>query len=246
MDGESADDLSGYSVSLSSDGSRVAIGAIYNDGRGSSSGHVRVYEYAAGVGWTQLGADLDGEAADDYSGYSVSLSSDGSRVAIGSPLNDGGAWAPYDVPSVGGRRRLRRAARVGRRASERLGGVRVYEYAAGSGWTQLGADLNGEAANDQFGYSVSLSSDGSRVAIGAPGNDSRGSSSGHVRVYEYTAGSGWTQLAFDLDGEGAGDRSGHSVTLSSDGSRVAIGATGNDGRGSSSGHVRVYSLGVSA
>ena len=46
---------------------------------------------------------------------------------------------------------------------------------------QLGADIDGEAANDSSGESVSLSSDGSRVAIGAPGND--GNDSGHVRIY---------------------------------------------------------------
>ena len=37
----------------------------------------------------QLGADIDGEAADDYSGQSVSLSADGSVVAIGATANDG-------------------------------------------------------------------------------------------------------------------------------------------------------------
>ena len=31
----------------------------------------------------KLGDDIDGEAADDYSGYSVSLSADGTIVAIG-------------------------------------------------------------------------------------------------------------------------------------------------------------------
>ena len=50
-------------------------------------------------------------------------------------------------------------------------------------FTQLGDDIDGEAANDQSGYSVSLSSDGSRVAIGAPQNDGNGTNSGHVRVY---------------------------------------------------------------
>ena len=40
---------SGRSVSLSSDGSRVAIGAPYNDGNGSNSGHVRIYELQSGV-----------------------------------------------------------------------------------------------------------------------------------------------------------------------------------------------------
>ena len=33
--------------------------------------------------WTQVGADIDGEAAGDHSGFSVSMSSDGTRVAIG-------------------------------------------------------------------------------------------------------------------------------------------------------------------
>ena len=37
----------------------------------------------------QLGADIDGEAAGDYSGRSVSISSDGTRVAIGAPQNEG-------------------------------------------------------------------------------------------------------------------------------------------------------------
>ena len=67
---------------MSSDGTIVAIGAPYNDGNGSNSGHVRVYEYS-GSSWSQLGADINGEAAGDSSGYSVSLSSDGTIVAIG-------------------------------------------------------------------------------------------------------------------------------------------------------------------
>ena len=85
IDGEAADDNSGYSVSLSSDGSTVAIGALYNDGNGSYAGHVRIYENTGGS-WSQIGQDIDGEAADDQSGYSVSLSSDGNTVAIGALL----------------------------------------------------------------------------------------------------------------------------------------------------------------
>ena len=73
---------SGYSVSLSSDGTKVAIGATGNDGGGSNSGHVRVYEYSSSS-WSQLGADIDGEAAGDYSGTSVSLSSDGTESLLG-------------------------------------------------------------------------------------------------------------------------------------------------------------------
>ena len=42
-------DQSGYSVSLSSDGNTVAIGATSNDGNGNQSGHVRIYENISGT-----------------------------------------------------------------------------------------------------------------------------------------------------------------------------------------------------
>jgi hypothetical protein len=116
--------------------------------------------------------------------------------------------------------------------------IRVYEYSSGS-WSQLGSDINGEAASDYSGKTLAMSSDGSRVAIGANGNDGAGPYSGHVRIYEYTSGS-WVQLGTDLDGETSYDQSGISVSLSSDGNRVAIGAHYNDGTASNAGQVRIY------
>ena len=109
---------------------------------------------------------------------------------------------------------------------------------SGGTWTQVGDDINGEAAGDLSGSSVSMSSDGTRVAIGAPHNDGTGSNAGHVRVYAESGGT-WTQVGDDIDGEAAGDGS-SSVSMSSDGTRVAISATGNAGTGSNAGHVRVY------
>ena len=211
IDGEAADDRSGQSVSMSSDGTIVAIGADYNDGTGTDAGHVRVYKYTSG-NWSQLGSDIDGEAAGDYSGETLSLSSDGTILAIGAYYNDG--------------------------TGTDAGHVRVYQYASGS-WTQLGSDIDGEAAGDRSGNSVSLSDDGTILAIGANYNDGTGSNAGHVRVYQYASGS-WTQLGSDIDGEAAGNFSGNSVSLSSDGTIVAIGAHGNNGNGTNSGHVRVY------
>jgi hypothetical protein len=158
---------------------------------------------------TQIGADIDGEAAGDQSGRSVSLSSDGSRVAIGAIGNDGNG--------------------------ANSGQVRLYDW-NGSSWVQVGLDIDGEAGNDRSGFSVSLSSDGSRVAIGAVFNAGNGSNSGQVRLYDLI-GSSWVQVGQDIDGEAANDQSGSSVSLSSDGSRVAIGAVGN---GISSGQVRLY------
>ena len=51
----------------------------------------------------------------------------------------------------------------------------------------------------------------------------------------------WTQVDGDIDGE-AGDKSGGSVSMSSDGTRVGIGGhqNGGGGAGSNAGHVRVY------
>ncbi|CAK0812934.1 unnamed protein product [Prorocentrum cordatum] len=100
----------------------------------------------------------------------------------------------------------------------------------GASWSQLGQDIDGEAPGDQSGKSVSLSSDGSRVAIGAINNGGAGYSSGHVRVFGLS-GNTWSQLGQDIDGEASYDYSGWSVSLSSDGSRVAIGASYNGGAG---------------
>ncbi len=211
IDGEAEDDFSGASVSLDSDGDRVAIGATGNDGTGSQAGHVRIYEYSGGS-WSQLGSDIDGEAAGDRSGISVSLDSDGDRVAIGAHRNGGTA--------------------------DLAGHVRIYEYSSGS-WSQLGSDINGEAAGDRSGVSVSINSAGNRVAIGAHYNDGTGSRAGHVRIYEYSN-SSWSQLGSDIDGEAASDQSGRSVSLDSDGDRVAIGADYNDGSAIDAGHVRIF------
>ncbi|MAR18045.1 MAG: hypothetical protein CML44_01580, partial [Rhodobacteraceae bacterium] len=214
LDGESSYDYSGWSVSLSADGLTLAICGYLNDGNSFNSGHVRIYSYD-GSSWNQLGDDIDGEASYDYSGYSVSLSSDGGTVAIGAPFNDGNG---VDA-----------------------GHVRVYSY-DGSSWNQLGGDIDGESAADQSGYSVSLSSDGWTVAIGAPYNDGNGNAKGHVRIYAYN-GIYWDQLVNDIDGESSYDYSGHSVSLSSDGNTVAIGAPNNYGNGIDAGHVRVYQIG---
>jgi hypothetical protein len=107
-------------------------------------------------------------------------------------------------------------------------------------WTQLGDDIDGEEKLDQSGSSISLSADGNILAIGASANDANGNSSGHVRIFEW-AGTVWTQLGEDIDGEAEGSLSGGSVSLSTDGSIVAIGARDNDGAGDNSGHVRIWS-----
>jgi hypothetical protein len=272
INGSSAGDQSGYSVSLSNDGSFVAIGAPTNDGKVTNSGHIRVYKYVNNA-WVKQGADIEGEYSNDNSGRSVSISNNGLIVAIGAPNTDnvngidagqvrvykliGSTWtkqggdingeAAYDesgtsvslssdgsIVAIG-------APNNNNGNGTATGHVRVYKL-IGSTWTKQGGDINGEAANDNSGRSVSLSEDGLTIAIGAPNNNNGNESdAGHVRVYKYANGS-WTKQGGDIIGEAAGDHSGTNVSLSSDGSIVAIGAPNNDGNGTNAGQVRVYKL----
>ena len=238
IDGEAVGDQNGGNVSLSADGTILAIGAIYNDGNGNNSGHVRVYKFGSANVWTQLGADIDGEAAADFSGWSVSLSADGTTVAIGALYNAGNGSNSGHV----------RVFKYDPNKTTAVADQTSQNYNGPVGWTRLGADINGEAANNYSGISVSLSADGTTVAIGAFGNTSY---KGQVRVYKYDENkaeqlnqdlpnfgpAGWTRLGADIDGETEGDYSGNSVSLSADGTIVAIGASSNSGN---KGHVRVY------
>jgi len=192
---------SGFSVSLSADGSRLAIGAPEADGESAFSGQVKVYDLI-GSSWTQVGDAMYGSGSGANAGKAISLSSDGSRIAIGAT---GAPFAPY----------------------YNYGRVQVFDL-IGSVWTRVGDLINGEAPvsyDPARSISVSLSSDGSRVAIGQPQNNRGGGilSSGHVRVFDLI-GSSWTQVGVDIDGEIANEQMGHSVSLSSDGSRLAVGA----------------------
>jgi hypothetical protein len=202
-----AGDPSWFSVSMP-DANTLAIGAALNNGNGATAGHVRVYNWS-GAAWVKKGADIVGEAAGDQSGHSVSMP-DANTLAIGAFNNDGNG--------------------------DFAGHVRVYNW-SGTAWVKKGADIDGEAAIDQSGWSVSMP-DANTVAIGATENVGNGSRAGHVRVYNWS-GTAWVKKGSDIDGEAAGDGSGYSVSMP-DANTVAIGAPANDGNGNLAGHVRVY------
>lgn len=264
LEGEFAGDEYGTAIALSANGSRVVIGAPYNKGNGSNAGHARVFE-RSGNTWVKLGADIDAEAAEDRYGNSVAISDNGTRVAVGSYLNDGGgnnsgsvrvfdyigiAWTQVGgdidgAPGFGsgwgvamnasGSRVVIGGPGVG---SER-GQVQVYQL-SGSTWTQLGATLSGSS---EFGHAVSMSDDGNRIAVSFP--SATGSRlPGSTNVYDWN-GSAWVQAGATIAGEAIADFSGASISLSADGSMLAIGASQNAGGGVSGGgarggHVRVH------
>ncbi|KAH8059213.1 hypothetical protein JL721_9305 [Aureococcus anophagefferens] len=247
IDGEAAGDESGWSVSLSADGTTLAVGAYTNDGTGSIAGHARMFAWDPDdETWVQRGDDIDGEAADDWSGYSVSLSADGTTLAVGAPYNDGGgtdaghvrvfAWDPVEETWV------QRGDDIDGEAANDYSGISVSLSADGTALAR-GDDIDGEAAYDWSGYSVSLSADGTALAVGAPYNDGAGSFAGHARVFAWDpVEETWVQRGDDIDGEAANDHSGYSVSLSADGTTLAVGADYNDGAGSNAGHARVYSI----
>ncbi|MBN3036389.1 MAG: T9SS type A sorting domain-containing protein, partial [Bacteroidales bacterium] len=211
IDGGNVDDFSGWSVDISSEGSVVAVGAPRILWNNQFAGSVRVFENQSGT-WTQIGQNIEGEIPGDCFGYSVSLSSNGLTLAVGAP----GAL-------LGGSNNY----------------VRIFENQSGT-WTQIGQNIDGEAEYDKSGTSVSLSYQGSIVAIGAPYNYGNNNYPvGHVRIFENQNGT-WTKIGMDIDGEAFDDHSGTSVSLSSNGSIIAIGAPWNTGNGYDAGHVRVF------
>lgn len=191
----------GSKLALSANGNRIAVTAY-----ATANGTTRVYE-RTGATWTQLGADIIGEAAGDRAGTSVAMNAAGTRVAVGAYHNDGGGNAS--------------------------GHVRVYDL-VGTAWTQVGADLDGDAAAWGLGWSVALSASGDRLVAGGPGV---GSTTGRVKAFELVGGT-WTQLGVTLT---AGNEFGEAVDISQDGTTIA--ASSPSAAGSSrAGTVQVFRL----
>ena len=213
VDGTAASMRFGHGTSLSSDGNTFASGAPDSGGAGSSSGHVRVIDWNSNTNsWEQRGANINGDSSGDKFGYSVSISADGNTVAIGAPQNDASGLS--------------------------AGNIKVYEWNTSSNsWEQKGLDLVGQAQDDQFGWSLSLSDDGNTLIGGARYSSSLGWGTGHARVYQWnTNSSTWEQKGSDLYGESAGSNAGFSTSINAEGSIVAVGSPYE-----SNGQVKVYS-----
>lgn len=269
IEGTTSGDWSGRSIALSGDGSVIAIGSPLNTNvNGTNAGHVRIFENIAGT-WTQIGNAIEGDASWDHSGTSVALSADGTIVAIGAPRHSGngnesgqvrvfeniaGTWTKIgsDIygllpghglgisTSLSSDGSILAVGAVSRStAATSASYAMIYENVSGN-WTQIGQVINAVSPSDYSGRSVSLSSDGTIVAIGESGYSTTNNfQPGSVRIFENVSGT-WTQIGSRIIGEASSDQSGASISLSADGDIIAIGAAGNDANGQNSGHVRVY------
>lgn len=147
----------GWSINLSSDGNIVAIGSIAKHNMGYFSDRVSIYENI-NEEWVQFGEDIKASTNNDVTGHSVSLSSDGNIVGVGTLTFN----------------------------SEGSNYVRIFKN-DNNNWVQFGNDIFGEQLYGRFGYSSMLSADGSKIVIGAPNNNENGTDSGLVQVYDLSS-----------------------------------------------------------
>jgi len=195
---------------MSDDGSRIIVGS---DASGTDFGYVAVYHDDQAGSWVLVNAMIPGMASGDHFGMKVGISANGSRVIVGAHLSHAGGT--------------------------RSGEVAVFEdNVSNSSWVLVhNQRIPGKAANDIFGFSVDLSSNGSRIVACAASHDSNGlTNNGECTIYD-DDGSGWVPVHGSISGLGSGDNFGIAAKLSADGNRVVVGANGSN---AAAGQVRVF------
>lgn len=231
--------VTGVSTTVSEHGTVFAVGVrrrvreddavVANDGdrrqrRRPIGGSVRVYHYVANFEerWTTY--DLEDRLPDDRNvrsdptfGTSVSISGDGDTLAVG---------APSRYPETG------RTV-----VYERIESRDPYDNSfLAFQWERTVVDVAGglSASGDREGHAVVLSRDGAWLAVGAPGAARDGGPDrGRVRLWRRTRDGKWARGGDDdlLLGPGSGDQYGSSVSLSDDGSVLAVGSWSERGTG---------------
>ena len=239
-------DWFGGSLSLSSDGNTLAVGANFEDSNAmgiggddnnnlaTESGAVYVFS-RSGTTWTQqayVKASNTGE--NDWFGRNISLSGDGNTLAVGALKEDSNATG------IGGDDDNNLATDSGA----------VYVFSrSGTTWTQQAyVKASNTQASDGFGVSVSLSRDGNTLAVGADSEDSNSTvinvfgtddgladQSGAAYVFS-RSGNTWTEQAYvKASNTGENDYFGRNISLSGDGNTLAVGANFEDSNATSIG-----------
>jgi len=195
-------DQFGQSVSISKDGTVMAVGALFYP---NDFGSISVYQRSGGgssASWVNFGDSIRGQVAKGGAGHAVELSEDGLTLIM-SEYN-------YDQTAIAS-----------------AGIVRIFKFNANTNtWDQKGQQLEGSWPFGQFGYSVSINNSGDRVAIGAPNHNI---GTGRILIYTFNENDlQWEQSGQPLPPSQSnlppGSNFGTSVDLSEDGTSVACGA----------------------
>jgi hypothetical protein len=206
-----ANDQFGYSVGIS--GTRVVVGARWDDTGATDTGSAYVYDLSSGTPTVPVATlNNPGPAANDEFGYSVGIS--GTRVVVGAYRDDTGA---IDA-----------------------GSAYVYELSSGTPTVPVATFNNPEpAAVDQFGISVGIS--GTRVVVGAYWDDTGAFDAGSAYVYELSSGTPTVPVAtLNNPSPAQSDLFGYSVAIS--GTLVVVGAYRDDTAAFETGSAYVYDV----
>jgi hypothetical protein len=181
----------------------------------------------SGATWSQQAyVKASNTGAGDHFGWSVALSGDGSRLAVGAYLEDSAATG------VGGDQVDNAAGNAGA----------VYVLTrSGATWSQEAyVKASNTDVSDLFGYRVALSADGTTLAVGArseasaatgiDGDQADNAAPGAGAVYVLArSGATWTQQSYvKASNTETGDQFGWSVALSGDGAALAVGTYAED------------------
>lgn len=219
------EDYFGHSVSLSSDGNTLAVGAINEDGNGTkinddatddgtndNSGAAYIFT-RTGDTWVQKAyVKASNSDAGDAFGWAVSLSSDGSTLAVSAISEASNATGVSSVASIN---------------NSLISPGAVYIFSrTGDAWAhQAYVKASNTGAGDAFGSSISLSANGNTLAVGAINEEIK---QGAVYMYNRTI-SNWSPGSMlKPTRTESGDLFGSSVSLSSDGNTLAIAAKHED------------------
>ena len=233
----------GAAVALSDDGTVLAVGALFQE----QSGQVTVFTWE-GTSWNQRGDSLipNNPMPNDLFGIAVAVSFDGSVVACGAAQSIAGNPGLVQVYRWNGTRYIQQGSTLfGFRSNANFGisvslsgdgsilavgasdssSVTVFQYVTQHAeWFQIGQTLFG-VPRELFGWSVRLSLAGDTLVVGRPWNDANGSNSGRASVFRLSSDTNqWLPVGQGLYGA-AGDEFGLSVSISRDGTRIAVGAT---------------------
>ncbi len=204
----------GTCIDLSSDGNTIAIGNPLCSKVLKNSGEVIVYRLNNGSIWKQIGKTISGVEAEDYLGYSVSLSNNGEILACSSPFK-----------KINGSKK---------------GEVKVYKQVLNE-WKQFGDTMYGEESLEEYGKNIALSALGNKIAIGRPYRNIPRVDSGVVDIYQIeTKSNKWNKFKNFISGEDEGNLFGYSLSLSEDGNIIAVGAIFNSEKNLFSGSTEIY------
>ena len=214
------------SAKISNDGTTIAVGIVEGDSTNESK--VAVYRFSSSA-WNQIGSDIATTSAANMqsAGASLSLSTDGSIVAVGVPYHQVNP-STFDIE----------------------GKIQVFEY-GGSAWTQKGSDIIGTHDQDAFGLknTIWLSGDGLTLIVGAPSSAHGGQiNGGKFELYKFIT-STWSQVCDVHYGGGGKQQLGKSVCINTAGTRISVGnGSWSSGaqQGTAIGKVQVYDITYSA